>query len=90
MKFTYADGIAQIEFMIPSLGQTDWTYCTSASLQLPSGYYFGVTAATGGLFDNHDVMNFVSNRLVPKNSGYNPPGKHSNFHILLTYPQRSL
>jgi len=30
--------------------------CASASVQMPPKYYFGVSAATGGLSDNHDVL----------------------------------
>jgi len=29
-------------------------------ISLPTGYYFGLTAATGGLADNHDVLNFIA------------------------------
>ena len=36
------------------------TECFSASVDLPVGYYFGMTAATGGLADNHDVYQFVA------------------------------
>lgn len=32
---------------------------------IPSTGYFGVTAATGGLSDDHDVMSFITHTLVP-------------------------
>ncbi|KAL9644953.1 hypothetical protein ABK040_004446 [Willaertia magna] len=35
------------------------------NLDLPAGYYFGLTAATGGLADNHDVLSFISYDLDP-------------------------
>jgi len=73
MRLTYADGIAQIEFIVPSLGHSEWTLCASAPMVLPSGYYFGLTAATERLFDNHDVMNFVTYRLVGKNAPIEEP-----------------
>merc|ERR1712179_74377 len=37
-------------------GQGTWRQCfVKTGLVLPCGYYFGVTAATGDLTDNHDV-----------------------------------
>jgi len=37
-------------------GQGNWRQCfVKTGLVLPCGYYFGVTAATGDLSDNHDV-----------------------------------
>jgi len=66
IRISYVDGIAQIDLMIPSLGQTEWTYCASSVLQIPNGMYFGATAATGGLTDNHDISSFVVYRLFPK------------------------
>lgn len=32
---------------------------------IPSSGYFGVTAATGGLSDDHDVLSFITHSLVP-------------------------
>ena len=32
---------------------------------MPSSGYFGVTAATGGLSDDHDVLSFITHTLVP-------------------------
>ena len=32
---------------------------------MPLSGYFGVTAATGGLSDDHDVLSFVTHSLVP-------------------------
>jgi hypothetical protein len=34
-----------------------WKPCLSVEgVRLPTGYYFGMTAATGDLSDNHDVL----------------------------------
>lgn len=34
-----------------------WKECLSVKgVRLPTGYYFGITAATGDLTDNHDIM----------------------------------
>lgn len=34
-------------------------------IQLPKNGYFGVSAATGGLADDHDVLHFLTNSLYP-------------------------
>lgn len=37
----------------------------SENVILPKGGYFGITAATGGLADDHDVLKFLTNSLTP-------------------------
>ncbi|EYC20050.1 hypothetical protein Y032_0023g842 [Ancylostoma ceylanicum] len=38
-------------------GKYEWKLCLSVNnVQLPTGYYFGISAATGDLSDNHDVI----------------------------------
>lgn len=38
-------------------GKNEWKECFSVGgVRLPTGYYIGVTAATGDLSDNHDVI----------------------------------
>ena len=34
------------------------------NVALPSSGYFGVSAATGGLADDHDVLSFVTHSLI--------------------------
>jgi DNA primase len=43
-----------------------WTVCNAEPvyLELPRLAYFGVTAETGDLFDNHDIYSFVTYRLA--------------------------
>ena len=45
----------------------DYELClrTEVTQQIPREGYFGVTAATGGLSDDHDVLSFVVHRLTP-------------------------
>ncbi|KAK2945498.1 putative ERGIC-53 like protein [Blattamonas nauphoetae] len=65
--------------------QTRFTTCFVANdIDLPSGYYFGFSGATGGLSDNHDVISFdlatvqhKHPRPSPKQSG---PIKVDQFH----------
>lgn len=45
----------------------DYQLClrTDATTGIPQEGHFGITAATGGLSDDHDVMAFLLHRLVP-------------------------
>jgi mannose-binding lectin 1 len=46
---------------IDTLGSGEFTKCfTVNNVFLPKGYYFGVSAATGGLADYHDIYGFVT------------------------------
>jgi mannose-binding lectin 1 len=42
--------------------------CARAKLDVPVGGYFGFSAATGGLSDNHDVLGFSLRNLAPDDS----------------------
>ncbi|EFC41479.1 lectin [Naegleria gruberi] len=49
------------------------------NIHLKEGFYFGLTAATGGLADNHDALNFITYDLNPapvSNEGIQPPSHH--------------
>ena len=53
-----------------SISEDDYELC--AKLEkipelswIPSSGYFGVTAATGGLSDDHDALSFITQTLVP-------------------------
>jgi mannose-binding lectin 1 len=50
-----------------------WTVCNTEPLYLevPRLGYFGVTAETGDLFDNHDVYSFVTYRLAMQDPNIN-------------------
>ncbi|KAK2955630.1 putative ERGIC-53 like protein [Blattamonas nauphoetae] len=51
--------------------KTQYTTCFVAdSIDLPIGYYFGFSAATGGLTDNHDIISFD---LTPVQHRHPPP-----------------
>ncbi|XP_065662210.1 protein ERGIC-53 isoform X2 [Hydra vulgaris] len=44
----------------------DYELCMRAeNVKLPKSGYFGVTAATGGLADDHDVLKFLTHSLTP-------------------------
>ena len=57
-------------------GDNDWNECfTSENVHLPTGYYFGVSAATGDLADNHNVINI---RVFDVDQNENPVSAASN------------
>jgi len=62
----------RLQILTKLQNQNDWNLCTTVAAQLPQGYYFGLTAATGGLVDNHDVYKFEVTRLVSRDEGGTP------------------
>lgn len=47
-------------------GKNEWKECFSVKgVRLPTGYHIGVTAATGDLSDNHDVISIKTFELEP-------------------------
>eukprot|EP00731_Ephydatia_muelleri_P017802 Em0010g900a len=46
--------------------EDDYEFCVSvpAATAIPSAGYFGVSAATGGLSDDHDVLQFITHSLI--------------------------
>ena len=51
------------------LADDDYDLClkvdkVSVLLQIPKEMYFGVTAATGGLSDDHDVLSFLTSSVI--------------------------
>ena len=48
--------------------ESDYQLCARtdvAAKEIPLEGFFGVTAATGGLSDDHDVLSFLTHRLTP-------------------------
>lgn len=51
--------IVVIFLCLSLMAHADWTECfILRRVTLPSGFYFGATAATGDLADNHDIISF--------------------------------
>ncbi len=53
-----------------SLSADDYELCLKlegvpALAVIPKDFYLGVTAATGGLSDDHDVMSFLTTSVIP-------------------------
>lgn len=50
-----------------------WTQCVELhEIKLPTGYYFGLSATTGALADNHDVYSFQMRDLSPRKRAVEP------------------
>jgi mannose-binding lectin 1 len=78
LKIQYYDGKVSV---FVKVGKTDnWRSCARAQVDLPAGYHFAVTAATGGLADNHDVTSLTTKRLVSsaQQRGEERPAKEKN------------
>lgn len=46
--------------------KNEWKLCFEAkNVLLPTGYYFGASATTGDLSDNHDIVSFKFYELEP-------------------------
>jgi mannose-binding lectin 2 len=83
---SYIDKVLSIYTSVD--GDNDWNECfTAADVYLPTGYYFGVSAATGDLADNHDIINI---RVFDVDQGENPVSPlHTSFifwHCSLLVP----
>lgn len=51
----------------------EWKTCfESPNVKLPTGYYFGASATTGDLSDNHDIITFKFYELEPIADVRNP------------------
>ncbi|XP_055384540.1 vesicular integral-membrane protein VIP36 [Condylostylus longicornis] len=69
--------------------KNEWKNCFSVNgIELPTGYYFGVSATTGDLSDNHDLHSFKfydldtnfpyekaleRTKIIPKSATFEPP-----------------
>lgn len=74
----YENEVLTVKTMIDGSGQ--WKECFNVKgVRLPTGYYFGVTAATGDLSDNHDVISIKTYQLEgsPQTAGGGPQVDYS-------------
>lgn len=56
----------KLTVMIDVENKHEWKMCFEAiNVKLPTGYYFGMTATTGDLSDNHDIISFKFYELEP-------------------------
>jgi hypothetical protein len=54
-RIRYLGTQKKLSVMLETSGTDTWVTCFEGQAELPRGYYLGVTAATGGLSDNHDI-----------------------------------
>lgn len=66
ISIRYESDVLTVSTDIENKGQ--WKQCFSAAgVKLPTGYYFGASAETGDLSDNHDVFSFKFYEITPTN-----------------------
>lgn len=58
VKIRYVDGA--LELFTDRSGQKNWVLCFQAPISIPSGYHFGLSAATGELSDQHAIHSFTA------------------------------
>eukprot|EP01027_Heterolobosea_sp_BB2_P017124 GEZU01024293.1.p1 GENE.GEZU01024293.1~~GEZU01024293.1.p1 ORF type:complete len:528 (+),score=140.71 GEZU01024293.1:92-1675(+) len=69
-KITYNQNVLQV--MLDTDNSGNFQYCLSVdNLVVSRGYYFGVTAATGGLADYHDLFRFSTRDLTKRHVNVN-------------------
>lgn len=68
LKITYFEHKITVSIDTAEQGRAYTTCFEIADVTLPSGYYFGVSAATGGLADDHDIYSFEVAQLFPEGS----------------------
>ena len=63
LRVRYQGSIQQLEVSYDVNSNGQWQSCYSGHVELPTGYYLGVSAATGGVSDNQDIHYFELRRL---------------------------
>lgn len=72
-RIRYQEGAVTVEIDNGIVKEGEFELCTRVpDVSLPKDYYFGVTAATGGLADDHDVMKFLTYSLHQVKEGVDP------------------
>ena len=70
IRMSYIRGILEVWVHEgTSLSEEDYDHCLKLEgvpelAYIPKDVYFGVTAATGGLSDDHDVMSFLTTSVI--------------------------
>jgi len=60
VRYNHETKLLEVEYNVNS---GPWKKCADVSVDLPRGYNFGVSAATGGVSDTHDVFRFITRKL---------------------------
>ncbi len=73
-----------------SLTEDDYELCTKLEhlpelSWLPKQGYLGVSAATGGLSDDHDVLSFVTHSITPLETKAQEVQEYTLYVLLLPY-----
>nr|CAB3263450.1 vesicular integral-membrane protein VIP36 [Phallusia mammillata] len=66
-RLTYLNHVLTLKIDSGNTDVEDYEVCFYAeNVMIPKNYYFGITAATGGLADDHDVLKFLVRSLHEK------------------------
>lgn len=66
LSIRYENDVLTVSTDIENKGT--WKQCFSAAgVKLPTGYFFGASAETGDLSDNHDIFSFKLYEITPTN-----------------------
>jgi len=72
LRVSYRGSVKTLDVQFSINGNNNWRSCYSGQVDLPTGYYLGVSAATGGVSDNQDVYSFEFRRLDGGNPNVRP------------------
>lgn len=66
LSIRYQDNVLTVSTDIDN--RNEWKQCFQVSgVLLPTGYFFGASAETGDLSDNHDIQSFKFYEITPTN-----------------------
>jgi len=77
----YENGVLSLKYDLNNMydPHPHWQHCFEAHVALPVGYYYGISAATGGLSDHHDIVSFqtfsLHNNVPQNNNNFNEPAR---------------
>lgn len=79
IRVTYLGSRRTLAVEVDQNNNGDWEACWSGDdIDLPTGYFFGISAATGGLSDNHDVRSFTVSAVDPNTVNINVNNNNNN------------
>ena len=80
ISYLAAKGLLKVSYDVKN--NNYFQHCFEVSnLQLPNGYFFGLTAHTGDVADNHDIYHFHTRLLSPEHAA---SSLHSDAHADVT------
>jgi len=88
LRLSYFDGVLHLE--VDSRGDHNWENCFSASVTIETGGYFGITAATGGVTDNHEIVSFNTFTYDSPDTVYTVPSQPQRVEVADPVPEKEI